>query len=171
MYYHFIFTGLRIKMCWKNIWSDINLPNNYAHTVVSQYQVRGLVYFYSQIMFVYLSITMHCWVLTPTALPSWPKVRSHLWREGQQLSTSEVRMTGLFKGFHFPDLFVTSSLGWAVELPAGSESGSGSRKSRGWSLRVRTRGGVFSSTVSSGVDWIKSRSLGLPKRASLLSPW
>lgn len=128
------------------------------------------MFIYSQILFIYLSIATHCWVLTPTALPSWPKVRSHLWKDNSsQLQKSG--MTGLFKVFYFPDLFVTSSLGWAVELPAGSGSGSGSRKSKDWSLRVRTRGGVFSSTASRGVDWIKSRSLGLPKRESLLSPW
>lgn len=60
-------------------------------------------------------------------------------------------------------LLTTSSLSGAARC-------SSSRKSRGRSLRVRTLGGVFSDRVSSGVDWIRSRSLGLGNWGSLLSP-
>lgn len=60
-------------------------------------------------------------------------------------------------------LLTTSSLSGAARC-------SSSRKSRGRSLRVRTLGGVFSDRVSKGVDWIKSRSLGLVNWGSLLSP-
>lgn len=59
----------------------------------------------------------------------------------------------------------TSSLGWA-----GAALRSISMKSSGRSLRVRTRGGVFKDRLSSGVDWIRSRSLGLGNWESSLSP-
>lgn len=45
-----------------------------------------------------------------------------------------------------------------------------SKKSKGRSLRVRTLGGVFNDRVSSGVDWIRSRSMGLENWESSLSP-
>lgn len=47
---------------------------------------------------------------------------------------------------------------------------SSSKKSRGRSLRVSTRGGVFSDRLSSGVDWMRSRSLGRGNCRSLPSP-
>lgn len=57
----------------------------------------------------------------------------------------------------------TSSLSGAARC-------SSSRKSKGRSLRVRTLGGVFNDRASSGVDWIRSRSLGLGNCSSLLPP-
>lgn len=61
--------------------------------------------------------------------------------------------------------YLTSSLGWA-----GAALRSIAMKSSGRSLRVRTRGGVFKDRLSSGVDWIRSRSLGLGNWESSLSP-
>lgn len=83
------------------------------------------------------------------------------------------------KGIIYVNEWVLCSALWnrlfmVLSLTTSSLSGaarcSSSRKSRGRSLRVRTLGGVFSDRVSRGVDWIRSRSLGLGNWGSSLSP-
>lgn len=82
----------------------------------------------------------------------------------------------VWKLFQSINTFYTLSIGQLIALSLTTSSlsravrCSSSMKSRGRSLRVRTLGGVFSDRVSSGVDWIRSRSLGLGNWVSLLSP-
>lgn len=61
----------------------------------------------------------------------------------------------------------TAWLGWLWDGGVWSVS----RESSGCSVSVRTRGGAFILTRSTGgMDWIKSRSRGWENRGSLLSP-
>lgn len=86
-----------------------------------------------------------------------------LWFTVRKLFQSISKFYTLSNGQLIALSLTTSSLSGAARC-------SSSRKSRGRSLRVRTLGGVFSDRVSSGVDWIRSRSLGLGNWVSLLSP-